>query len=212
MPVQSLTKICATLFVLLSVQIGASASQPGTMDHGYRVPATPEGMIPSNYRTQLVTYPTQYPVGTIVVNPEQRYLYLIRGNSKASRYGISVGAAAFSWSGEAYVERKAIWPRWAPTRDMIARDRKLARYVEGVAPGPTNPMGARALYLYQNGKDTLYRIHGTSEYWSIGKASSSGCVRVLNTDIIRLFDEVQVGTKVVVLPTQKGLKWRKRGD
>lgn len=203
-------RLWAFLGVLLVVYADVEARSAGryVVDHGYRFRDAPDGAIPPNYRKQTVTYTTKYPVGTIIVDPANRYLYVVRGGNKASRYGVSVGAAAFTWSGEAYVQRKAIWPRWTPTREMIARDRKLSDYVDGVAPGPTNPMGARALYLYQSGHDTLYRIHGTSEYWSIGKASSSGCIRLLNVDIMGLYDEVRVGTKVVVLPSQNNLKWR----
>lgn len=138
-----------------------------------------------------------------------RYLYLIQRDSLATRYGVSVGSAAFAWSGEAIVGKRAVWPRWTPTRDMVSRDRKLLAYREGVPPGPTNPMGARALYLYRDGEDTLYRIHGTSEYWSIGKAASSGCIRLINADIIELFDRIPLGTRVIVLPHKSPLKWRR---
>jgi len=207
-------RIFAMFVVLSSTLVAGKASsfREGVIDHGFRIPAVPNGAIPSNYRMQTVTFATQYPVGTIIVEPSKRYLYLVRGGGRADRYGVSVGAAAFAWSGEARVERKAVWPSWTPTNDMVARDRTLSPYVNGVAPGPTNPMGARALYLYKDGRDTLYRIHGTSEYWSIGKASSSGCIRMLNTDILELYDEVPVGTKVVVLPARNGLKWHKRAD
>lgn len=193
---------------ILPAVAGASQRQPAARDHGFTIAPVPPDAVPARYRRQVVSYTSPYPAGTVVVDPGERLLYVVQNGGKAVRYGISVGAAAFSWAGEAYVARKAAWPRWTPTPDMIARDRALARYRDGVAPGPTNPMGARALYLYQNGRDTLYRLHGTSEYWSIGKAASSGCIRLLNADIIALYDSIPVGAKVVVLPAKAPLKWR----
>lgn len=201
----------AAALLLAPHQAGAAGQSQGSMvDHGFTVPAVPAGAIPPKYRPQVVDFPASYEPGTIVVDADQRYLYLVKAGGKASRYGISVGAAAFSWSGVAYVQRKAIWPRWSPTPDMIGRDRKMARYRDGVPGGPTNPLGARSLYLYQDGRDTFYRIHGTSEYWTIGKPASSGCIRILNHDMIGLYDRIPVGTKVVVLPTRSPLKWRAR--
>lgn len=180
------------------------------IDHGHRISIPPSGKIPKKYLPQQVHYPNSYPAGTIVVDVDKRFLYLIEAKSVAMRYGVSVGAAAFSWSGDAFVARKAVWPKWVPTEAMISRDGNLSEFSDGVPPGPSNPMGARSLYLYQNGRDTLFRIHGTSEYWSIGRAASSGCIRVLNTDIIELFERIAVGARVVVLPSAPPLKWRKK--
>ena len=135
-----------------------------------------------------------------MVDPANRFVYLTMSDSRAIRYGASVGVGAFAWSGEAEIGRREVWPRWTPPSDMVARAPNLARYKNGIDAGPLNPLGARALYLYESGKDTLYRVHGTTEWWSIGKAASAGCVRLLDQDILDLYDRVQIGSKVVVLP------------
>ncbi|WP_411901439.1 L,D-transpeptidase [Methylorubrum thiocyanatum] len=149
---------------------------------------------------QVVDYPTKEPPGTLVVDPYRRFLYLAMEGGKAMRYGVGVGKAGFEFTGEATVARKASWPRWTPTPDMIRRDpARNGRWAGGMPGGGRNPLGARALYLFKDGKDTLYRIHGTTEPWSIGEAVSSGCIRMLNQDVIDLHRRVPTGTKVVVL-------------
>ena len=149
---------------------------------------------------QVVDYATREPPGTIVVDPYRRFLYLVTEGGKAMRYGVGVGKAGFEFTGEATVARKASWPRWTPTPDMIRRDpARNGRWAGGMPGGDRNPLGARALYLFKDGKDTLYRIHGTTEPWSIGEAVSSGCIRMLNQDVIDLHQRVPTGTKVVVL-------------
>ncbi|GEL41866.1 hypothetical protein MEX01_24570 [Methylorubrum extorquens] len=149
---------------------------------------------------QVVNYPTKEPPGTLVVDPYRRFLYLVMEGGKAMRYGVGVGKAGFEFTGEATVARKASWPRWTPTPDMIRRDpARNGRWASGMPGGDRNPLGARALYLFKDGKDTLYRIHGTTEPWSIGEAVSSGCIRMLNQDVIDLHRRVPTGTKVVVL-------------
>ena len=149
---------------------------------------------------QVVDYPTKEPPGTLVVDPHGRFLYLVMEGGKAMRYGVGVGKAGFEFTGEAMVARKASWPRWTPTPDMIRRDpERNGRWAGGMPGGDRNPLGARALYLFKDGKDTLYRIHGTTEPWSIGEAVSSGCIRMLNQDVIDLHRRVPTGTKVVVL-------------
>lgn len=154
--------------------------------------------IDPKYRRQWVSYNPGEPPGTIVVDPHHRFLFLLFPNGEALRYGVGVGRQGFSWAGRARVGRKAKWPTWTPTKNMIRRDPKLARWAGGMRGGPRNPLGARALYLYRGGRDTLYRIHGTNEPWSIGKAVSSGCIRLLNEDIVDLYERVPVGTPVVV--------------
>ena len=134
--------------------------------------------------------------GTIVINAADRQLFLIEENGMARRYGIAVGAAGYAWSGRATIQRKAAWPAWHPTPSMRAITPGLPRRF---APGADNPLGARALYLYQGGRDTLYRIHGTSEPWTIGTLASSGCIRMFNEDVIDLYDRVRMGASVVVL-------------
>jgi lipoprotein-anchoring transpeptidase ErfK/SrfK len=135
-----------------------------------------------------------------VVDTTNRFLFLVQENGKAMRYGIGVGKAGLEFAGTARIARKAEWPRWTPTPDMIKREpERNAQWAGGMEPGLTNPLGPRALYLHANGEDTLYRIHGTSEPWSIGQAVSSGCIRLFNQDIIDLYGRVPVGATVVVL-------------
>ncbi len=156
---------------------------------------------PPQFRRQEVVDPTGAAPGTIVVDPAHRYLYLVEEGGMALRYGVGVGRAGMEWSGKANVAFKREWPRWTPTKDMIARDPKLySPWADGMDGGKGNPLGARALYLFEGGKDTLYRIHGTNEPASIGKAMSSGCIRMMNDDVIDLYNRVPVGTPVVVLP------------
>ncbi|MGH1479306.1 MAG: L,D-transpeptidase [Geminicoccales bacterium] len=151
------------------------------------------------YEPQRVFFPGYSP-GTVVVDPRNRFLYLVERLGFARRYGVGVGRAGLAWSGEAIVGRKAKWPRWTPTKNMIRRQpRKYARYAGGVAGGPSNPLGARALYLYRNGRDTMYRIHGTNQPSSIGRAVSNGCIRMLNAHVKDLYRRVPVGAQVVVL-------------
>jgi len=156
----------------------------------------------SHYRGKtIVRYRTREKVGTIIINTSERRLYRVLPGGKAVKYGVGVGRAGFEWSGVAKIQRKAEWPAWRPPAEMIARERKkygreLPQVMEG---GPNNPLGARALYLYQGNRDTLYRIHGTNNPTSIGRAQSSGCIRMLNEEVIELFDSTRRGTKVIVL-------------
>ena len=152
-------------------------------------------MVAASSRRKDVVYRGPEPAGTVVVDAANRSLYYVRRGGRAIRFGIAVGRDGASWRGSAVVGRKAKWPTWTPTANMRRRDPKLPLQVRG---GPENPLGARALYLFQDGVDTLYRIHGTNEPWSIGKAASSGCIRMLNEDIFELFGSVPVGTRVVV--------------
>jgi len=151
------------------------------------------------YEPQSVPF-SGYAPGTIVVDPGNRFLYLVEDLEFARRYGVGVGRAGLAFKGAAVVGRKAEWPWWRPTDNMIRRSPgKYARYAGGVPGGPGNPLGARALYLYRDGVDTMYRIHGTTEPWSIGRAVSNGCIRMLNDHVIELFELVPVGTQVVVI-------------
>jgi len=141
-----------------------------------------------------------YEPNTIVVDPRNRFLYFVERRGEARRYGVGVGRAGLAWRGRAIVGRKAKWPRWTPTRNMIRREPgKYARFANGVPGGPSNPLGARALYLFKDGRDTMYRIHGTNQPSSIGRAVSNGCIRMFNKHVIELFERVPMGTKVVVL-------------
>ena len=152
------------------------------------------------YVPQEVKYPNKYGRGTIVVDANEKFLYLVKSRFRARRYGVGVGRAALSWSGTAKIKRKAEWPSWTPTANMIRREpHKYAKYAKGVPGGPNNPLGARALYLYKGNRDTYYRIHGTTQPWTIGTASSNGCIRMINDHVIDLYDRTPMGTTVVVL-------------
>jgi len=152
-------------------------------------------MVPEASRRQPVRFSGPEAPGTLVVDAAARLLYLVQDGGRALRFGIAVGREGAAWHGSAVVGRKAKWPTWTPTANMRKRNPKLPLQVKG---GPENPLGARALYLFQNGVDTLYRIHGTNEPWSIGKAASSGCIRMLNEDVFELYGSVPIGTRVVV--------------
>lgn len=165
----------------------------------FRVPRVNMEIIPHAYHRRRVLYGSKEEPGTIIVDTDERFLYLVEDGGTAIRYGIGVGRRGFEWKGTAKIRRKAKWPRWVPPAEMVARDPVAARYKNGWDGGPTNPLGARALYLYQGKRDTLYRIHGTNQPRSIGKAMSSGCVRMLNHDVVDLYERVPNGTKVVVL-------------
>lgn len=156
------------------------------------------------YRPQLVAFEGSEPLGSLVVDPDHRFLYHVLAHGQARRYGVGVGRAGFRWSGQATVGMKRRWPRWVPTAAMMQRDPRARKWRNGQPGGPDNPLGARALYLFAGGRDTLYRIHGTNEPESIGKAVSSGCIRMLNQDVAELFDKVGLGTKVNVRPSRDG--------
>jgi lipoprotein-anchoring transpeptidase ErfK/SrfK len=169
-------------------------------DEAHPLPALDLTEVDTHFLRREVAYDGREEPGTIVVDTDARYLYLVRENGRAIRYGIGVGNEGMAWSGRARIGRKASWPRWTPTPDMIRREpERNARWAGGMAGGLRNPLGARALYLHDNGRDTLYRIHGTSEPWSIGQAVSSGCIRMFNHDVIDLYNRVPVGSPVVVL-------------
>ena len=149
--------------------------------------------LPPNLRRQEVFYPSTEPAGTIVIDTPNTYLYFVLGHDKAIRYGIGVGREGFTWSGHEKITRKAEWPDWTPPTEMIERQPYLPRFMAG---GPSNPLGARAMYL----GGTVYRIHGTNQPSTIGSFVSSGCIRLVNEDVEDLYSRVKVGTKVVVLP------------
>jgi lipoprotein-anchoring transpeptidase ErfK/SrfK len=168
-------------------------------DEPYPIPAADLGQIAPQYLRRVVRYRTDEAPGTIVIDPGNYYLYRVEEDGFATRYGANVGRAGFLWSGEAYIGRKAEWAVWTPTPDQIGRDPTLVQYAGGMPPGLDNPLGARTLYLYQNGVYTLYTIYGTRWEWTIGNGVSSGCVGLMNQDIIHLYDRTPVDTKVIVL-------------
>jgi lipoprotein-anchoring transpeptidase ErfK/SrfK len=148
---------------------------------------------------KIVEYASREQPGTIIIDTDKRTLFYVLPEGRAISYGVGVGREGFTWSGVARVGRKAEWPRWIPPAEMVARDPLAAQYADGMPGGRNNPLGARALYLFQGDTDTLFRIHGTREPWTIGYAVSSGCIRMLNREVIDLYRRVEVGTKVVVL-------------
>ena len=147
-----------------------------------------------------VDYQGPYRPGTVVVDVPNRYLYLVEPGNRAMRYGVGVGKEGYQFHGWATIKRKEEWPHWTPTQNMIRlQPERYGPYASGLPGGETNPLGARALYLYDGDRDTLFRIHGTIEPWSIGKQVSSGCIRMLNQDVIDLYNRVPTGTRVMVL-------------
>ena len=168
-------------------------------DGEFRLPAIPYRSVDRKYLRQRVGLATRERPGTVIVDPYNRFLYLVEPDGKAMRYGVGVGRQGFLWAGRAYVGWKRAWPTWTPPPAMIAREPELVRFKSGMEPGLRNPLGARAIYIYRDGRDTLYRLHGTNEPWSIGKAVSSGCIRLFNQDIIDLHDRVKPGARIVVL-------------
>ncbi|MFN3686341.1 L,D-transpeptidase [Salinarimonas sp.] len=165
----------------------------------FPLPAIDPSIVEPQFWRRVVSDPTGEPEGTITVDTDDRFLYLSLEGGRAVRYGIGVGQEGLAFTGTAIVARKAAWPRWTPTQNMIRRDpERNAPWAGGMPGGLENPLGARALYLYRNGRDTLYRLHGTNEPWSIGQAVSSGCIRLLNQDIIDLYRRTPIGTRVVV--------------
>ncbi len=185
--------------------IDYTAMYSGFQDGNFPVPPVKLSQIKKGFMRKLVDYATTEQPGTIVIDPAARYLYHVLPNGKAMRYGIGPGREGFMWSGVAEIHSKQEWPDWYPPKEMIAREPKLRASLAqlqsgiGMHGGPGNPLGARAMYLWQGNKDTLYRIHGTVEPSSIGTHASSGCIRMINQDAIDLFQQVPVGTRVVVL-------------
>lgn len=180
---------------------GYAAMYAAIDTESFPVPAVDLAEVDPKFLRREVDYATREQPGTIVVDPSERYAYLVMEGGRAMRYGVGVGKEeGFNFQGAALIARKAEWPRWTPTPDMIRREPdRYGKYAGGLPGGEGNPLGPRALYLYRDGRDTLYRLHGTTEPWSIGTMVSSGCVRLLNQDIIDLYRRVPVGARAVVL-------------
>jgi lipoprotein-anchoring transpeptidase ErfK/SrfK len=181
------------------------ADRPSPSPDAERFPVSMEEYrsVDSEYLPQLVSYATVEAPGTIIIDTDNRFLYLVLRSNQAKRYGIGVGRDGYNWSGTATIQRKTKWPMWYPPKEMQYRDKEARKWRRGMPGGHRNPLGARALYLFQGKADTLFRIHGTRDPKSIGKAVSSGCIRMLNADVIELFDRVPLGTRVVVLPSAR---------
>lgn len=200
-----MAKLSRRILITEIVAIGMTwslADCSGTPTHLTAVGSTDE--------RKQVQYATRETPGTIIVDPQEHHLYLVQGGGLALRYEVGVGAAGFGWSGVATVHSKREWPDWYPTDEFLERRPEIKPVMSelqsgvGMVAGPDNPLGARALYLWQGNKDTLYRIHGTNEPWTIGKNVSAGCIRMTNDDIIDLYDRARIGTKVVVLSSNAG--------
>jgi len=172
-------------------------------DEQFPIPAVKIAQLDERFWRAEIDYPTNEKPGTLIVDTPAKYLYHVKPGGRATRYGIGVGREGFAWSGRAFVAYKRKWPRWTPPDSMVARQPNLKPYSianGGMDPGLKNPLGARALYIHEGGRDTLYRLHGTPEAFSIGKAVSSGCIRLLNQDVIHLYNEVRDGSPIVVIP------------
>ena len=170
-------------------------------DEQFPLPAIPYQKIDPRFYRQMVENPTGDRPGTIVVDTANHFLYLTYENNQAMRYGVGLGRAGFEWAGRGVIQYKRQWPRWTPPDEMIARQPELVPYSSangGMPPGLMNPLGARALYIFKDGRDTIYRLHGSPEWWTIGKSVSSGCVRLMNQDIVDLYNRVPDGTPIVV--------------
>ena len=174
-------------------------------DSGVQMPAFEYQKLDSRYLRQEVAYAGSHPPGSIVIDTQQKFLYLVLSDNRAMRYGIAVGKEGHEWSGNAVMQWKQKWPTWTPPPEMIERKPELEEFADGMPPGIENPLGARAMYLFKDGKDTLYRIHGTNRPFSIGQAASSGCFRMVNQDVIDLYERVSKGARVFV---RHGLKIR----
>jgi lipoprotein-anchoring transpeptidase ErfK/SrfK len=222
-PLHKAIRLCA-LFLPLSMAACVSTESPPQrsvrhidptymamygprLDESHPLPATDISEVDPRFLRREIAYYGREEPGTIVVDTSARHLYLVREGGRAIRYGIGVGKEGLAWSGRARIGRKAPWPRWTPTAAMIRREpERNAKWAGGMTGGLDNPLGARALYLYDNGRDTMYRIHGTTEPWSIGQSVSSGCIRMFNQDIIDLYNRVPVGSPVVVLNRQRSIE------
>jgi lipoprotein-anchoring transpeptidase ErfK/SrfK len=168
-------------------------------DGGFTLPAVPYQKVDPKWRRQVVVDPTGEAPGTIAVHTQERFLYLVQEGGDAIRYGVGIGKAGFEWSGRAVISHGKEWPVWTPPKEMISRKPEVAKWAGGQPGGLTNPLGARAMYIYKDGRDTGYRVHGSPEWWTIGQAMSSGCVRMINQDVIDLYRRVSRGSPIVVI-------------
>ncbi len=168
-------------------------------DEGFVLPEVPFEKVDPTFRRQIVVDPTGEAPGTIVVHLQERFLYFVQPGGDALRYGVGIGRDGFRWTGRANIQYGKKWPVWTPPKEMIERKPEVAKWAGGQPGGLDNPLGARALYIFKDGLDTGYRIHGSPEWWSIGQALSSGCVRMINQDVIDLYNRVSGKTPVVVV-------------
>nr|WP_250157297.1 L,D-transpeptidase [Tianweitania aestuarii] len=185
--------------VSVDSSLGSYQSMYASMQDGpFVLPAIPYEKVPKQFRRQIVQDPTGEVPGTIVVSLQDRYLYFVQPGGEAIRYGVGIGKEGFLWSGRAVIQYKKKWPTWTPPREMIGRKPELIKWAGGQPGGLDNPLGARAHYIYKDNIDTGYRVHGSPEWWTIGQAMSSGCVRMINQDVIDLYNRVQNKATIVV--------------
>jgi len=185
------------------ISVDNAVSGPAVMyasyqDGPFTLPAIPYEKVPRDYRRQIVQDPTGEAPGTIVVSLKDKFLYLVQPGGEAIRYGVGIGKEGFLWSGRANIQYKKEWPTWTPPREMIGRKPELAKWAGGMPGGLENPLGARALYIFRDGVDTQYRVHGSPEWWTIGQSMSSGCVRMMNQDVIDLYSRAKGKATIVV--------------
>lgn len=191
-----------TNFVTNSVAPVQTVAHYGKLvDEGHWLPAIPVEDVPSQYLRREVPFKASYPKGTLVVDTQSRHLYFVLGNGRAIRYGVGIGRQGHAWKGEGVIRYKRAWPKWTPSEETIARQPEMKMFSAsygGLVGGTKNPLGARALYIYANGRDTLFRVHGTPDWKSIGKEVSSGCIRMFNQDVIDLAARVKDGARIIV--------------
>ncbi|RFC66960.1 MULTISPECIES: L,D-transpeptidase [Mesorhizobium] len=208
-PAMSSVDMAPTGAIRPQISIDRNVTNPELMyasfeDSGFVLPAIPYQKVKPEFRRQIVVDPTGEAPGTLVVDTKNRYLYLVQTGGEALRYGVGIGKAGFEWSGRGVIQYGRKWPTWTPPKEMIARKPEVGKWAGGQPGGLDNPLGARALYIYRDNQDTGYRVHGSPEWWTIGQAMSSGCVRMMNQDVIDLFDRVNSNavmnkTQIVVL-------------
>ncbi|CAD7056304.1 L,D-transpeptidase [Pseudorhizobium halotolerans] len=197
-----------TLMIVASMMAAMMASEAPAQSSGARpattasdvAPSVRDRAVPEKYKRRMVRFSTNEAPGTIIVDTHNKFLYYVEGKNRATRYGIGVGREGFGWSGVVKIGRKAEWPSWTPPAEMRRREAARGHILPAVQKGgPDNPLGARAMYLYKGGRDTIFRIHGTNQPWSIGLNLSSGCIRMMNKDVEHLYSRAPVGTKVIVI-------------
>jgi lipoprotein-anchoring transpeptidase ErfK/SrfK len=192
----------------------ASPAKPQTTASD-AVPSVRSKVVPDKFKRRVVRFSTSEAPGTLIVDTNNKFLYYVEGPNRATRYGIGVGREGYGWSGVVNVGRKQEWPSWTPPAEMRVRERLAGHILPAVQEGgPDNPLGARAMYLYKGGRDTIFRIHGTNQPWSIGLNMSSGCIRMMNKDVEDLYARASIGSKVVVIGPgnkQGDVKYEDRG-
>ncbi|SIR15014.1 Lipoprotein-anchoring transpeptidase ErfK/SrfK [Rhizobium sp. RU20A] len=191
--------VSALLAGCSTTAVNHQANYAARPDEPFPLKQVPIHKIKPELRRTEVAYETNEKPGTVIVDTPARRLYYVLGDGRAMRYGVGVGRDGLALAGTAMVGRKAEWPSWTPTANMMRRDPRNRKYAGGMPGGPNNPLGARAMYLYRGGNDTHFRIHGTNQPQSIGLAMSSGCIRMMNHDVIDLYERVTVGARVVVM-------------